>query len=178
MAEEARGLRDRLVAADHAAIAFMRRLGVTLLRVAVGLVFVWFGLLKVVGRSPVGDLVSSVAYWLPGEVVVRGLGVFEIIVGAGLVTGLFIRLTLLLFFAQMLGTFLVFVIRPDVAFQGGNPLLLTVEGEFVIKNLVLLSAGIVVGSTVPRLRRNRHLKEGLVEGVRPPERNVDDSDPG
>jgi hypothetical protein len=60
------------------------------------------------------------------------------------------RLILLLFWLQMAGTFLVLVLQPDVAFQGGNPLLLTTEGEFVIKNLVLITAGLVVGSTVRR----------------------------
>ena len=46
----------------------------------------------------------------------------------------------------MAGTFLVLVMHPEVAFQDGNPFLLTVEGEFVIKNLVLLSAALVIGS--------------------------------
>ena len=61
-----------------------------------------------------------------------------------------LRVTLGLFALQMAGTFLVLILQPDVAFQRGNPLLLTVEGEFVIKNLVLLSAGMVVGATVRR----------------------------
>jgi hypothetical protein len=52
--------------------------------------------------------------------------------------------------AQLLGTFLVLLVQPEVAFQDGNPLLLTVEGEFVIKNLVLITAGMVVGTTVRR----------------------------
>jgi hypothetical protein len=60
------------------------------------------------------------------------------------------RLTLLLFLAQMVGTFLTFLILPNVVFQHGNPLLLTVEGEFVVKNLVLIAAGLVVGTTVRR----------------------------
>jgi len=51
---------------------------------------------------------------------------------------------------QMAGTFLVLVLRPELAFQSGNPLLLTVTGEFVIKNLVLIAAGLVIGSTVHR----------------------------
>jgi hypothetical protein len=51
----------------------------------------------------------------------------------------------------MAGTFLVLVLLPGIAFRGGNPLLLTVEGEFVIKNLVLLSAGLVIGSRLPPL---------------------------
>ncbi|NNF69545.1 MAG: hypothetical protein HKN01_07210, partial [Acidimicrobiia bacterium] len=37
---------------------------------------------------------------------------------------------------------------PEVSFQDGNLFKLTVEGEFVVKNLVLLSAGLVVGATV------------------------------
>jgi putative oxidoreductase len=51
----------------------------------------------------------------------------------------------------MMGTFLVLVIQPEVAFQDGNPLLLTTEGEFVIKNLVLLSAGLMIGSRLKAL---------------------------
>jgi hypothetical protein len=37
---------------------------------------------------------------------------------------------------------------------GGNPLLLTVEGEFVVKNLVLLTAGLVVGAGLEPLHRS------------------------
>ncbi len=40
----------------------------------------------------------------------------------------------------------MFLVLPDVAFQDGNPLKLTVEGEFVVKNLVLLTAGLVVAA--------------------------------
>jgi hypothetical protein len=50
----------------------------------------------------------------------------------------------------MVGTFIVFVMLPEVAFQDGNPLKLTIEGEFVLKNLVLLSAALVVGTAVDR----------------------------
>ena len=70
--------------------------------------------------------------------------------GLGLLFGVVQRLTLFLFWLQLSGTFLVLVLRPDIAFQGGNPLLLTVEGEFVIKNIVLIAGGIVVGGTVRR----------------------------
>jgi uncharacterized membrane protein YkgB len=64
-----------------------------------------------------------------------------------------LRIVLALFALQMIGTFLVLVIQPEVAFQDGNPLLLTTEGEFVIKNLVLLSAGLVIGSRLKALPR-------------------------
>ena len=70
--------------------------------------------------------------------------------GLGLVTGRAPRTTLLFFLMQMTGTFLAFVEKPDVAFQGRNLLLLTTEGEFVVKNLILISAGIVIASTLHR----------------------------
>jgi putative oxidoreductase len=137
---------------DERVITTLRRISLPLLRLSLGIVFVWFGALKVAGVTPVDDLVASVVYWVDPSWFVPVLGVFEVAVGAGLIIGRAMRLVLLLFAAQMVGTFLVFLVLPDVAFQGGNPLLLTVEGEFVVKNLVLLSAGLVVGSQVPRPR--------------------------
>ncbi len=145
------GLRARLESVDDAVMSFLERWGVTALRWALGIVFVWFGALKVIGKTPVEDLVADTAYILPGGFIVPAIGVIEIIVGLGLLIPIALRLTLLLFWAQMAGTFLVLVLHPDLSFQGGNPLLLTVTGEFVIKNLVLITAGLAVGSQIRRL---------------------------
>jgi len=116
-------------------------------------VFVWFGLLKIFDVSPVSDLVAQTVYWFDPDVVVPALGAFEVAVGTLLLLGKWLRTALALFAAQMLGTFLVFIVLPDVAFRDGNPLLLTVEGEFVAKNLVLLAAGMVVGARVRPVRQ-------------------------
>ena len=137
---------------DGAVAGFMERHGITLLRLAVALVFIWFGALKVVDRSPVADLVAETVYWVPANFFVRFLGVWEMVVGLGLLLRVALRATLLLFWAQMAGTFLVLLVHPDLSFQDSNPLLLTVTGEFVIKNLVLISAGLAIGSTVRRRR--------------------------
>ncbi|MGI9641165.1 MAG: DoxX family membrane protein [Acidimicrobiia bacterium] len=133
---------------DALVLGFLNRWAVPALRVSLGIVFVWFGALKVFDVTPVSDLVTSTVYWFESAWIVPILGILEILVGLGLLLGVFLRLTLLLFAFQMVGTFLVLVILPEVSFQDGNPLLLTVEGEFVVKNLVLLSAGMVVGTTV------------------------------
>jgi uncharacterized membrane protein YphA (DoxX/SURF4 family) len=138
--------------ADERAIQIMTTHGLRVLRVSLGIVFLWFGLLKVIGVTPVANLVQVVIYWVPVTVSVPLVGLFEMILGVGLLSGLALRLTLLLLWLHLAGTFLVLVIRPDLAFQGGNPLFLTTDGEFVIKNLVLITAGIAVGSTV---RSNR-----------------------
>lgn len=137
---------------DRLMIDFMAAYGPRLLRVALAVTFIWFGALKIVGRSPVADLVAQTVYWLPPAFFVPFLGWWEFVVGIGLLLGAALRLVLLLFWLQMAGTFLVLVLRPELAFQSGNLLLLTVTGEFVMKNLVLIAAGLVVGSTVPRER--------------------------
>lgn len=132
-------------------LTFMRGYGIGLLRISLGTVFVWFGLLKVIGRSPVERLVAATVYWVAPDIFVPLLGAWEMLIGLGLLFGMAVRLTSLLFWLQLAGTLMVLPLLPHVAFQGGNPLLLTMEGEFVINNLVLLSAGLAVGSHVRRL---------------------------
>ena len=153
-----RRLEDRLPARlrrpidtiDGAVTSFLERYGITALRIALGVVFIWFGTLKVIGRSPVEDLVKDTIYFLPQDTFFIVIGVWEIIIGIGLLVPVALRLTLALFWLQMAGTFLSLIILPGRAFQDGNPLLLAVTGEFVIKNLVLIAAGLVIGSTVHR----------------------------
>ena len=135
---------------DLVIIPFLRRVAVPILRISLGVVFVWFGMLKIFEVSPVAEFVARTVYWVDPAFFVPALGAFEVTLGILLLLGRMMRLTLLLLVVQMAGTFLTFLILPNVTFQHGNPLLLTVEGEFVVKNLVVISAALVVGSTVRR----------------------------
>ena len=143
-----KSLIDRI---DRAVVPWLKRWSISLLRVSLGVVFVWFGALKVLDVSPVVELVADTVYWVDSDWFVPVLGTAEILIGLGLAFGRALRLVLLGLVGQMVGTFLVFVVLPDVAFLDGNPLKLTVEGEFVLKNLVLLTAGLVVGASVRQL---------------------------
>ncbi len=136
---------------DATITRFLRRWSIPALRVSLGIVFVWFGALKIFDVTPVTDLVADTVYWVDPDWFVPVLGVAEVAVGVALITKRALRAALAVFALQMAGTFLVLIVQPDVAFQDGNVLKLTVEGEFVVKNLVLLSAGLVVGSTVDRV---------------------------
>lgn len=123
------------------------RFGVPALRVTLALTFLWFGALKITNDTPVGDFVASTVDWIPGVSgawFVPFLGVVEVLLGAALLFGRGLRVVLPLLFAHLGGTFLALVTQPDVTFQGGNPVMLTTEGEFVIKNLILLSAVLVL----------------------------------
>jgi putative oxidoreductase len=144
--------KSALVRFDRTVIEFTRAHSIPILRMSLGIVFVWFGVLKIVGHSPVADLVIKTAYFLPPNVAVIGMGVLETVIGIGLITGVAMRLTLLMFFVQMCGTFLTIVTRPDLLIEHGDPLLLSVNGEFLLKNLVLIAAGIVIVGSVPKAR--------------------------
>ena len=139
-------------AADRRMASGMAAAGIPILRVSLAVVFIWFGLLKLTGHSPVVALIAHTVDWWPPDVFVPVLGLWEVAVGFGLLFKIALRLTLLLFWLQLAGTFSVLLLRPEIAFQAGHPLLLTVEGEFVVKNLVLIAAGLVIGGTV---RQNR-----------------------
>lgn len=133
-------------AAESRYRAALTRYSVPLLRVALGGVFVWFGALKVAGVSPVGDLVAGTVPFLDAGVVVPVLGAFEVVLGLVLMSGRLVGWACAAMVAHLAGTFLVYVAQPGVAFQNGNPLLMTTEGEFVAKNVVLIAAGLVVAA--------------------------------
>ena len=146
---------EGLVKFDHALIEGTRRYSIPVLRVALGIVFLWFGLLKVFGVSPVADMVVRTAYFLPPKLALVGMGVLETIIGLGLLSGIAMRFTLALFFIQMLGTFLTVVTRPAMLVQNGNPLVLSVYGEFLLKNLVLIAAGLTIASSIPKAQQKK-----------------------
>lgn len=128
--------------------SWMAKYGVDLLRIGLGIIFVWFGALKLVpGLSPAEELVRNTIYFVSPDVFVPILAMWEVVIGLGLITGLFMRTTLLLLFLQMPGTALPLVLLPEVCFTT-FPYGLTLEGQYIIKNLVLVSAGLVIGSTV------------------------------
>ena len=142
-------------ALDHRIASWMTRHGVRLLRVAIGLVFLWFGALKLVpGLSPAEDLVRNTVYFVDPDVFYPILAVWEILIGALLLFRPTVRGALFLLALQMPGTFLPFVVLPEVCFSQfpfTSPLDavgLTLEGQYIVKNIVLIAAGLVVGGTV------------------------------
>jgi uncharacterized membrane protein YkgB len=134
---------------DRAIASWMDKHGLLLLRISLGVIFIWFGALKPFRISPADDLIQRTVYWLDPDSFIPILGVWEVLIGACLLVRPLIRVAILLLFLQMPGTFLPLVLLPDVCFTY-VPWAPTLEGQYIIKNLVLISAAIVVGGTVRR----------------------------
>jgi putative oxidoreductase len=138
-------------------IEVARRYGPVALRVALGTVFIWFGLLKVIHSSPASDLIrellAATVPFVPVEPAVLVLGVVELVIGVGFLTWIAPRTTLVLFMSQMaMATGGTLLFLPAAMFEHGDPLFLSMPGEFVVKNLVLLAAGLAVLASVPTRR--------------------------
>jgi uncharacterized membrane protein YphA (DoxX/SURF4 family) len=143
----------------------MAGIGVRFLRISLGINFLWFGVLKFFpGLSPAQDLATRTIEVLTfgliePQVSLIILAAWETIIGLGLILGVQLRLILLLLFLQMLGTMTPLALFPSETFAQ-FPIAPTLEGQYIIKNLVLISSGIVVGSTV----RGGGLTDGSGDG--------------
>jgi putative oxidoreductase len=112
-----------------------------LLRASLGVTFLWFGGLKLADEPTLpASLIAAITPFVDPNVSVPIVGAFEVVLGVGLLIGRRLPLFVVGAGLHLLGTFLVLLIKPDLAFVDGNPLLLSVEGEYVMKNLVLLAA--------------------------------------
>lgn len=143
-------LRDKAYRIDAWAISFLQTYGLTALRLALGVTFIWFGGLKPFGLSPAQDLVAATVYWSEPEIIVPIIGLWEVAIGVCLLYPPLTRIGLALLALQMPGTFLPLVLLPEVCFTV-FPLGLTLEGQYIVKNLVIIGSALIVGSTVKPL---------------------------
>ena len=133
---------------DRRITSWMAKYGLLILRVGLGIVFLWFGVLKFFkGLSPAEELVRNTIYFFDPDIFIPVLAAWESLIGVGLITGKFMRITLLLLFLQMPGTALPLLILPEKVWTN-FPYGLTLEGQYIVKNLVLIGAGLALGATV------------------------------
>lgn len=140
---------------DLKVTGWMAKYGLTILRIGLGIVFLWFGVLKFFkGLSPAEELVRNTVYFFDPDIFIPVLAAWESLIGIGLITGKYLRVTLLLLFLQMPGTALPLLILPEKVWTV-FPYGLTLEGQYIVKNLVLIGAGLVIGATVREKIKNK-----------------------
>lgn len=146
-------LRRRFDRIDQDITTALARASVPVLRIGLGVVFLWFGGLKFFpGLSPAQDLATRTIEQLSGGLIAPSLSLpilaaWESLIGLGLLTGRFLRATLLLLAVQMIGTLTPLILFPAETFTR-FPIAPTLEGQYIIKNVVLIGAAMVVGATV------------------------------
>lgn len=137
---------------DRSISGFMDRHGVKALQISLAIIFIWFGFLKILGLSPVAELVKATVTWMPffkTDEWVKIIGGWEMIIGVCFLFKNTIRIAIALLAIQMVGTFLPLVVLPGITFQPGMiPYAPTIEGQYIIKNLLIISAALVIGGTV------------------------------
>ena len=127
---------------------FMNNYGILLLRHSLAMIFIWFGLLKPFGISPAQELVENTVYWFDDKATfVKFLGWWEVAIGVTICFRPLIRISIFLLFLQMPGTFLPLVLLPQVCFTD-FPYGLKLEGQYIVKNLIIISSALVIGGTV------------------------------
>jgi uncharacterized membrane protein YphA (DoxX/SURF4 family) len=128
----------------------MRFLSVPALRISFGIIFFWFGILKPFGLSSAEGLLKATVAWMPfgspGQWLIV-IGWWEVVIGFFFLFRYTTRIAIALLFIQMIGTFIPLVVMPDITFQNGNPLLPTLEGQYIIKNLMIISGALTIGGT-------------------------------
>tara|TARA_B100000780_G_scaffold233700_1_gene173891 strand:- start:3093 stop:3515 length:423 start_codon:yes stop_codon:yes gene_type:complete len=126
-----------------------------LIRIPIFIIFFWFGFLKIIDLSPAQQLVKDTVYWMPflsAESWTYVIGVWEVLIA---ICFLFKRTTLIamiLLFLQMSGTFLPLLILPEITFQNSNPFLPTLEGQYIIKNIIIITAALMIGRTYLKVK--------------------------
>jgi len=140
-------LPPKLRAFDRRVGAWMHRIGHPVHRVTLGLFFIWLGLLKQFGYATGSSLIASTVYFGSPELMVPILGWWEVAIGLTLLHPATIRLSIALMAVRLPGTFLALVLKPEVCFAS-IPFIPTPAGQYLIKDLMLFGAAMVIGSTV------------------------------
>jgi uncharacterized membrane protein YkgB len=143
---------DRIEHFDRRVTRWFATHAVAILRVSLGVVFVWFGAPKLVpGLSPADELVAQTLPWFDPVWLLPSLGLAEIAIGICLLHRPLLRVGLVLMAGHMLGAALPLITLPEVVWKSFP--VATLEGQYILKNMVLVGGAIALGATTSRKRR-------------------------
>ena len=123
----------------------MEQHSINIMRISLAVVYIWFGALKIFGMSPAGELVEQTVYWFKPEIFIPILGICEVIIGLGLLIKRFIPYTIVLLLMHMAATFFPVFTLKTICFDA-FPYCPTLAGQYIIKNLILISGALVIAS--------------------------------
>ncbi|MDH4074992.1 MAG: DoxX family protein [Acidimicrobiia bacterium] len=146
--------RSRFDEIDARVVAWMHRIGHRLDRLAIGLVFVWFGLLKVLGFKSATSVIAETVYLGSPEVTVRLLGLWELAIGVCLIAPGLARIGVALLAIRLPGTLLALALKAELCWTDTFPVP-TIQGQYLIKDAILFFAAMIIGGTLRTTARER-----------------------
>jgi uncharacterized membrane protein YkgB len=144
------GLKELYYKIDRAIKNFMKHWAIPILRASFAIIFIWFGILKPLGLSPAENLILITIDWMPilkPQQWLHVIGWWEVAIGFTFLFKKTTKVAIALLYLQLIGTFLPLFILPEITFQDGIVYQPTLEGQYIIKNLMILSAALVVVGT-------------------------------
>lgn len=141
---------------DKAAIDFLKKIAFPIGRISLFIVFFWFGFLKIIDASPANPLVevllSKTLPFVAFNQFILLFGIWEIVIGLTFLIPKVQRLTIALLIPHMITTFMPLVFLPNFTWQGF--LIPTLEGQYIIKNLVIIALAFSIASGLSPLKFN------------------------
>ena len=140
---------------DQRIAGWMKRWSIPAIRISFGIIFIWFGILKLFDVSSAESLLKATVVWLPfgkPEFWLITIGWWEIIIGLTFLFAQTTKIAIALLFLQMFGTFMPLVLLPEITFQNGNIFTPSLEGQYIIKNVMIISAALVLGGKFDRVK--------------------------
>ena len=139
---------------DSKLINFSNKFSVGAAQVGLAIIFFWFGVLKLLGKSPIDDLIinlsTTIAPNLEGASFVIGLGVFEILIALTIIDRHLLRLAILLLVVHLILVSLPLFVLPEITWNGF--LVPTLEVQYILKNILIATSGMVVLSDLQYLK--------------------------
>jgi uncharacterized membrane protein YkgB len=149
-------LEKRAQAVDLRVITFFRQTYIPLARIALFVVFFWFGFIKLTGMSPAGPLAEALTARTVGpelfDILFKALAFLECLIGILFLVPKAVRLVIPLLFFHMIVVCGPLVLVPDMTWQ--SFMVPTLEGQYIIKNIVIVALAFgVAANTQPLYRK-------------------------
>lgn len=145
---------------DLKLINFFRRIFVPTARFGLFVIFFWFGILKVIDKSPASELVQQLFErtmpFMTFGTFIFFFGLFECLIGILFLIRGAERIVLPLLAVHMVTTFMPLFLLTQETWSGF--MIPTLEGQYIIKNLVVIASAIGVAANLIPMKGKDGLK--------------------
>jgi uncharacterized membrane protein YkgB len=147
-----------LLSIDTFLITTFRKIAEPFARISLFIIYFWFGILKIFDVSAAIPLVRALMektfliYFLTPEVFLVLFSCYEMAIGLSFLVPKLTRFSIVLTLAHMVMTVLPLFLLLDSTWQGF--LTPTLEGQYIIKNLLIITAVIYIGSRLSPISKS------------------------